>query len=93
MTVLLPLLHFSLSMDVSSPDLFGSIHEDFSLTSVSKMPNTESKVCHVKGCGCGNQPESWKMDSVDFFALLWDYILLCKYLCMRITLKKIFPWS
>lgn len=65
MTVLLPLLHFSLSMDVSSPDLFGSIHEDFSLTSVSKMPNTESKVCHVKGCGCGNQPESWKMDSVD----------------------------
>uniref|UniRef100_A0A8C5XCP4 Exocyst complex component 2 n=1 Tax=Microcebus murinus TaxID=30608 RepID=A0A8C5XCP4_MICMU len=28
-----------LSIDVSSPDLFGSIHEDFSLTSVSKIIN------------------------------------------------------
>ena len=49
---------FSLSVDVSSPDLFGSIHEDFSLTSVSTMASTESKMHHVKGSGCGNQPKS-----------------------------------
>jgi hypothetical protein len=35
-TILLLASIFSLSMDVSSPDLFGSIHEDFTLTTVSK---------------------------------------------------------
>ena len=36
-TVLFLTSLFSLSVDVSSPDLFGSIHEDFSLTSVSEI--------------------------------------------------------
>lgn len=49
---------FSLSVDVSSPDLFGSIHEDFSLTSVSKMASTENEVYHAKGSGCGSQLKS-----------------------------------
>lgn len=87
---------FSLSVDVSSPDLFGSFHEDFSLTSVSKIPNTESKVCHVKGNGCGNQPKSleWKASShvrrtLWTLRTLWDYVILYKDLCVFCRKKNL----
>lgn len=55
------------------------------------MPNTESKVCHVKGCGCGNQPGSWKMGSVDT-ALCSGTTLCCVNICVCVShWKRSFP--
>ncbi|ERE79950.1 exocyst complex component 2 [Cricetulus griseus] len=39
---------FSLSVDVSSPDLFGSFHEDFSLTSEQRLLIVLSNCCYLE---------------------------------------------